>query len=129
MNLELQTAYKVLKNVYLDGSYANIELNKLSYEQLPINYGLVTKIVYGVLERDPMRNVELIEYFMTLPMNCFADKNYDRKIIRSYMSDIVPDAIRLDYNHRGRQSADNAYRIQLEWDKYIDLLKEILYCF
>lgn len=53
MNKELNISYKILKEVYFDNAYANIELNKiLKSKQDNINYSLITKIVYGVLERD-----------------------------------------------------------------------------
>ncbi len=53
MNKELYHSYAVLKKVYLQGAYSSIELNKILSSQIPkLNYALVTKIVYGVLEKD-----------------------------------------------------------------------------
>ena len=53
MNKELDISFRLLKSVYFDGAYANIELNKVLNNKEPdVNYGLVTKLVYGVLERD-----------------------------------------------------------------------------
>lgn len=53
MNIELNTSFNILKSVYFDNAYANIELNKvLKKKENNINYSLITKLVYGVLERD-----------------------------------------------------------------------------
>ena len=82
---------------------------------------------YGVLERDPMRNVEFIEFCMSLPLTCFVNQDYDRRLVRDFMHDIVPKEIRLDVAHRGRQSGDNEYRICQAWDTNLPKLKETLY--
>ena len=50
MNKELELSFKILNNVYSNGAYASIELNKNYTEQL--NFNLVTKIVYGVMDWD-----------------------------------------------------------------------------
>lgn len=53
MNREIILSFQILKSVYFDNAYANIELNKcIKKKEENINYGLITKIVYGVLERD-----------------------------------------------------------------------------
>lgn len=53
MNKELYYSYNILKKVYFEKAYAGIELNKLqNLHKGDINTGLVTKIVYGVLEND-----------------------------------------------------------------------------
>ncbi len=60
MNKELNLAYEILSKVYLDKSYVSIELNKyLDKLDEGVNSSLVTKIVYGVLEKDI-----LLEYFI-----------------------------------------------------------------
>lgn len=50
MNKELSLSYDILKKVYFDNAYANIMLNKSKSDD--VNFGLVTKIVYGVIEKD-----------------------------------------------------------------------------
>jgi len=53
MNKEIRQAYAILKKVYDNKAYAGIELNKtLNRETFNINSKLITKIVYGVIERD-----------------------------------------------------------------------------
>ncbi len=52
MNKEFLTAYDILKKVYFENAYANIELNKFLKVNESLNGNLVTKIVYGVLQND-----------------------------------------------------------------------------
>lgn len=53
MNKELNLSFSILKAVYFDNAYANIELNKILKNKVEdINYSLITKIVYGVIEKD-----------------------------------------------------------------------------
>ena len=59
MNKELNLSYKILRSVIIDKSYVSIELNKNLIESTNINTALVTKIVYGVLEKDIT-----LEYFI-----------------------------------------------------------------
>lgn len=82
---------------------------------------------YGVLNRDPLRNVEVIEACMSFPYNCFADNDYDRRLVRVGMEGIVPEETIKDYRHRGSQSGDNEYRISLVWDEMLDEIKGVLY--
>jgi len=53
MNKEIRQTYAILKKVYFNQAYAGIELNKtISRERDNTNTKLVTKIVYGVIEKD-----------------------------------------------------------------------------
>lgn len=47
---ELKIAYDCLSNIYKKGAYSNIELNKVLIGQR--NSQIITKMVYGVLEKD-----------------------------------------------------------------------------
>ena len=60
MNKELKASYEVLRKIYIDGAYVSIELNKLLNTTNGMNNALITKIVYGVLERDIS-----LEYFIS----------------------------------------------------------------
>jgi len=59
VNKELNISYDILSKIYLDNSYVSIELNKYLNKSSDFNSSLVTKIVYGVLEKDIM-----LEYFV-----------------------------------------------------------------
>ena len=59
VNKEINIAYSILKKVTLDKSYVSIELNKYLENSKNVNNALITKIVYGVLEKDIT-----LEYFV-----------------------------------------------------------------
>lgn len=81
----------------------------------------------GILSRDPMRNVDFVEFCFKLPMKCYVNAEYDRRLVREFMHDIIPDSIRLDFGHRGLQSGDNAFRIAKSWDNMISKIRETLH--
>lgn len=60
MNKELKISYDILKSVIIDKSYVSIELNKVLNSVDGVNTALITKIVYGVLEKDIS-----LEYFIS----------------------------------------------------------------
>lgn len=65
MNKELNISYEILSKVVIDKSYVSIELNKyLNKPNIKFNGSLVTKIVYGVLEKDIM-----LEHFISQFVN------------------------------------------------------------
>lgn len=82
---------------------------------------------HGILTRDPMRTVDVVNLCFSLPMECFASDDYDRRLVREGMRDIVPEAVRHDVRHRGRQSGDNEYRISLVWDEMLPGIVEQLH--
>ncbi len=67
MNKELRISYDVLKKVYIDGAYVSIELNKGLTTTKSINNALVTKIVYGVLEKDITLEYFVSKYVSKMP--------------------------------------------------------------
>ena len=67
MNKELNIAYEILKKVIIDKSYVSIELNKSINSVDGINTSLVTKIVYGVLEKDITLEYFISKYVSKLP--------------------------------------------------------------
>ncbi|MBQ7352280.1 MAG: 16S rRNA (cytosine(967)-C(5))-methyltransferase RsmB [Clostridia bacterium] len=68
MNQELKISYEILTKVIIDKSYVSIELNKyLNENQGTFNSSLVTKIVYGVLEKDIMLEHFILQYMKKLP--------------------------------------------------------------
>lgn len=70
MNKELNISFEILSRVVLDKSYVSIELNKyLSKGKENFNSALVTKIVYGVLEKDIMLEYYVGQYVSKMPKN------------------------------------------------------------
>lgn len=67
MNKELNISYEILSKVIIDKSYVSIELNKFLNKKGAFNSGLVTKIVYGVLEKDIMLEHFVGQYVTKMP--------------------------------------------------------------
>lgn len=69
MNKEVECSYKVLEQVYLEGQYASIGLNKMLTQKYKenINTKLVTKLVYGVIEKDISLDYMLKQFLTKLP--------------------------------------------------------------
>lgn len=51
MNKEISQAYAILHSIYVDGAYSSIELNT-ALNNADCNKALLTKLVYGVIEKD-----------------------------------------------------------------------------
>ena len=87
LNKELHYSYKVLNNIYLKGAYSSIELNKLLLSlDDSINKALITKIVYGVMEKDILLDYVLSKFIksntdktikLLLKMATFVHKELD----------------------------------------------------
>ncbi len=84
-------------------------------------------LTYGLLLRDPMRTDEFIRLCYLLPIECFSAHDYDRRLVREGMKGVVPEFIRHDVKHRGRQSGDNKYRASLVWEEMLPTIKENLF--
>ena len=71
----------------------------------------------GILFRDPTRDRRLIELVLSLPIECFVDAETDRRLVRVYMKDIIPDFIRMDFYHRGSQGDSGFDQIRAQWEE------------
>lgn len=98
----------------------------MSYAQLG-EFEVKSSLRYGILTRDPMRTVGFIKLCYTLPIFCYAQKDFDRRLVRAGMRGIVPDEICTDVFNRGRQSGDNVYRIKKDWPELRDKWKSVVY--
>lgn len=102
---------------------AYMELANAQIGEVDTNYSLM----YGVVPRDPMRNVEVVDACMSLPLTAYIGADYDRRLIRVGMEGIVPEEILKDVSHRGSQSGDNTYRIARAWDDMQPDIKDALH--
>lgn len=84
-------------------------------------------LTYNILLRDPMRTDEFIKMCYSLPIECFSAHDYDRRLVREGMKGVVPEFIRHDVRHRGRQSGDNVYRSKLVWQEMLPVIKENIF--
>ena len=66
MNKELKTSYDVLRKVYSQNAFSSIELNK-ALQSTQASHGLVTKIVYGVLENDLLLTYYVSQFYTKKP--------------------------------------------------------------
>lgn len=91
-------------------------LDTLSFSQLA-TYDTRFSLIYGVLVRDPAKDKRMIELCMQLPIECFVYQGVERRMIREYMKETVPDTILSVIRQRGKQSADYVNRIQKHWQQ------------
>lgn len=65
MNKELDLSFKVLNSVYFKGAYASIELSKKFDNKL--NFNLVTKLTYGVMDNDVRLDYFVKQFYTKAP--------------------------------------------------------------
>lgn len=88
--------------------------------ELNTKFGLIN----GIVLRDPTKDISIIEYCSSLPMECFFHDSLGRWLIRGNMGEYVPEEVLQDVFHRGLQSADCLYKISKDWTRvFIDLEK------
>lgn len=68
-------------------------------------------LYFDVMMRDPTMDKRILELCLTLPYKAFAWNGVERRLIREYLDDYVPDEIRLNTRFRGKQSADAVLRL------------------
>ncbi len=78
--------------------------------EIDTKYSLET----GVISRDPTLDKRVIEYCMRLPVDQFGNGKVQRRIVREYFKDIVPDHI-TQVEDVGVQSADMHLRFEDNW--------------
>lgn len=82
---------------------------------------------YGLITRDPTKDVRIIEFCLNAPFNLFVENGIERKLIREIMNEILPDEIIMNYNKRGLQGVDWNKRLVHKEDiisKEISLIRE-----
>lgn len=82
-------------------------------------------LYHGIIERDPTKDIRVIEYCSSLPMECYHQQGLDRWLVRGNMEKYVPKELLYDQRHRGLQSADIIYKIKPHWDKIREEITEI----
>lgn len=124
-----------LKNVYLDNAkymgsdriFSEIQRRRSIF--LPNSFQQVSyanaifELCYGIISRDPTRDKRMIELCMAMPIRCFCDGKYERRLITDYMKDIVPKHIIRQMYNRGIQSADFAYRLRKNYMDYTSIFE------
>ncbi len=76
--------------------------------------GVYTKIAlaHRLIIRDPTLDQRVVEFCMSVPVEQYCRDGRERSLLRRAMAGILPDTVRLNYDQRGRQSADFVQRLQ-----------------
>lgn len=94
-------------------------------------------LLYHFIQLDPSLTVEMVEFCLSLPLECFVHNGIERRLCRDYLKDLMPEAITDMHKGFGAQARDFIYRINRDFDKYKDqiyrnldepLLREYLDC-
>ncbi len=100
--------------------YAPIRFQHMGY------YETHTSLLYGVFALDPTLTVEMIEFCMRLPIDCYVRGGRQRRAIRDYMSEKLPFVVTSETVGRGVQSPDFACRVNRDWDGIKNSVREAL---
>ena len=69
---------------------------------------------YGFELRDPTVDIDLMEYFFSIPNEVFFDEHYNiRMLVKRMMKGKIPDSVLFE-KKKGLQSADIAYRVKAQ---------------
>lgn len=110
MNKELKISYDILKSVVIDKSYVSIELNKVLNNIENVNTALITKIVYGVLEKDisldyfisaHVSKLPKVNILLLLKMVAYVSKEINSIPHFALVNEIVNLAKRVDRHQAG----------------------------
>ncbi len=111
------SALKTRKNVM------NFVMDKAVSQNLNV-YDTAFSLYYGVITRDPTRDKRMVELVGNMPASEFADNGIERRLVREYMKDYLPDSIRMEERRRGLQSADTVYRLGKIGESFVSKEKE-----
>ncbi|WNR47143.1 asparagine synthase-related protein [Paenibacillus roseipurpureus] len=80
---------------------------------------------YKIHGRDPTNDLRVVRFCLSLPLEQFVQKGYDRSIIRRSMKHHLPDNIRLNQRTRGVQGADVIHRMRPSWRAFIEEIQQL----
>ncbi|RLL42773.1 asparagine synthetase B family protein [Oceanobacillus piezotolerans] len=87
--------------------------------------GTKLSLRYGVWERDPTNDINVIRFCLALPEEQFVTDGLARSIIRRSTKGILPEKVRLNHHIRGIQGADVIHRMKPEWNNFMKELEEL----
>ncbi|WEK54915.1 MAG: asparagine synthase-related protein [Candidatus Cohnella colombiensis] len=116
------------------GTHDSIQ-NRIGTRALPFNRimnwtnsgvnGTKQSLRHGIWYRDPMNDLRVVKFCLSVPTDQFVQNGMDRALIRRSMVGFIPDKVRLNYKVRGIQGADALYRMQREWSTFMNELEEV----
>ena len=65
---------------------------------------------------DPTQTVEMVEFCMSLPLECLVHNGLERRLVRGYLKDLLPEPVTSMHKGYGVQSADFNYRVNRDFD-------------
>ena len=90
--------------------YRNLgDINILQTQGL---YDTLFSLYYGILFSDPTKDIRLMEFCASLPPEQYVFRGMERRLVREYLDDFLPDYERLQVKYKGRQSADKVTRLK-----------------
>ncbi len=78
----------------------------------------------GIIPRDPTRDKRLIALVLSLPLEQFVKMGQERRLVRQYMREIIPEKIVCDEFHRGRQGVGSGRLMTRQWKEISEALRK-----
>jgi len=102
------------------------QFNELNIWSLTGTAGTRMSLRYGLWERDPTNDLNVIRFCLSLPERQCVQKGVDRSLIRRATAHYLPDNVRLNQRTRGVQGADGVFRMSDQWDDFIEESRKLL---
>lgn len=120
--------YKDLLKAGRKDNFANY--SRYMYDKVALRQMGETELKFsleaGIIPRDPTRDKRLIELVLSLPQEQFVRYGCDRRLVREYMKDIIPEKIVNDRFHRGRQGIGSERMMRKQWQEIAPKLAGML---
>lgn len=109
-----------MKRKFTEASLNHEATRKLMVQDVALRQigeaGTKHSLATGVLLRDPTKDKRVISFCLSLPVEQFCKEGKERRLVREYMKDWMSPHI-LQAKTKGKQSADLAYRMSLDWEE------------
>jgi asparagine synthase (glutamine-hydrolysing) len=81
---------------------------------------------YALWDRDPTNDLRIIRFCLAIPDEQYVNSGMERSLIRRATKNYLPDKVRLNQHSRGIQGADVINRMQSDWPKFMEELKQLI---
>uniref|UniRef100_UPI00047B2A7A asparagine synthase-related protein n=1 Tax=Butyrivibrio sp. VCD2006 TaxID=1280664 RepID=UPI00047B2A7A len=75
-------------------------------------------LYYGILFRDPTKDKRVMELCASFPPEQYVYNAMERRLVREYLDDFLPDYERLQIKYKGRQGTDRVTRLKSFGDNH-----------
>ncbi len=111
---------KIFRKRFLFYGITDVESKKKMFRNLgDINilqtqglYDTAFSLYFGILFRDPTKDIRLMKLCASFPPEQYVYNGMERRLVREYLDDYLPDYERLQVKYKGRQSADKVTRLK-----------------